>query len=101
MITANIAREMAFEKVNTTYKECFDEFMGAVSESIEKSAKKGHLDVHLTFDTLIDKYFKKIKSDNLNATLKEIIKEKFSKMGFEVVFVKHSYRPDTTLIISW
>ena len=101
MITANIAREMAFEKVNTTYEECFDEFMGAVSESIEESAKKGNLDVYLTFDTLIDKYFKKIKSDNLNATLKEIIKEKFSKMGFKVEFIKYNYRPDTTLIISW
>lgn len=101
MITANIAREMAFEKVNTTYEECFTNFMNAMSESIEESAKKGHLDVYLTFDTLIDKYFKKIKSDNLNATLKEIIKEKFSKMGFKVDFIKYNCRPDTTLIISW
>jgi hypothetical protein len=101
MITANIARKMAFEKVNTTYDECFNEFMNSITEHIEENAKKGQLDIHLSLDFIVKKYFKNVKSDNLNETLKEIIKERFTKLGFVVQYVRYSYSNDATLIISW
>ena len=46
-ITAKEAREMAFNKVKTTYDECLNRFMDAVFENIEKYAKEGKLDIYI------------------------------------------------------
>lgn len=100
-ITANMARKMAFYKVNTTYEECFDYFLNAIMKCIEEDARKGKLDIHLGFNSTVDKYFKDVKSNDLYDTLKEVIKEKLSNLGFKVSYLKYNYSPDTTLIISW
>ncbi len=101
MITANEARQIAFDKVNTTYEECFDNFMEAILECIEEDAKKGKLDIHLAYNYMVDKYFKNIKSDDLYKTLSEIVKERFAKLGFNVSFMTTNISRDITLTISW
>jgi hypothetical protein len=100
-ITAHMAREMAFKKVNTTYEECFDAFIGVVFKCVEEEAKKGRLSISLTFETLVDQYFKGVKSDCLCATLKEILKGMLSGYGFNVQYIRTNYSSYTTMEISW
>jgi hypothetical protein len=100
-ITADMAREMAFKKVNTTYEDCFNTFMEVVFKCVEKEAQKGQLSMSLTFETLVDQYFKGVKSDYLCATLKEILKETLSAYGFNVQYIRTNYSSYTTMEISW
>lgn len=101
IITANMARKMAFDKVNTTYEECLNNFMNSILNAIEKNAKEGKLELHLSFDEAVDTFFKSIKSDDMYKTLKEVIKEQLSKTGFNVSYIRYNTSPDTTLTISW
>ena len=100
-ITADMAREMAFNKVNTTYEDCFDTFIGAFFKYVEEEAKKGQLSISLTFESLVDQYFKGVKSDYLCATLKEILKKRLSDYGFDVQYIRTNYSSYTTMEISW
>ena len=100
-ITADMAREMAFKKVNTTYEDCFDEFMGAFFKYVEEEAQKGQLSISLTFESLVDQYFKGVKSDYLCATLKEVLKGRLSDYGFDVQYIRTNYSSYTTMEISW
>ena len=100
-ITAKEAREMAFNKVKTTYDDCLNRFMDAVFEHIEKSAKKGELDAYMSLDKAVDTYFKGIKSDGLLKTLKDVINERLSSYGFKVEYIRYNVSPETMLIINW
>ena len=100
-ITATEAREMAFNKVKTTYDDCLNRFMDAVFESIEKSAKKGKLDICISLDELVDTYFGGIKSDGLLTTLKDVINERLSSYGFKVEYVGYNISLGIMLIINW
>lgn len=100
-ITAEEARKMAFNKVETTYDDCLNHFMNAVFEHIEKSAKKGELDTYISLDKAIDTYFKGIKSDRLLTTLKEVINERLSNYGFKVEYVRYNCSPGIMLIVNW
>lgn len=100
-ITAKEAREMAFNKVKTTYDECLNRFMDAVFENIEKSAKEGKLDIYMSLDELVDTYFEGIKSDGLFTTLKDVINERLSSYGFKVEYVGYNVSPGTMLIVNW
>ena len=101
IITANMARKMAFNKVNTTYEECLANFMNEVLNAIEKKAKEGKLELNLPFDLIVDKFFKNVKSYDMCNALKGVIKERLSKTGFNVCYTRYSCSPDTTLTISW
>ena len=61
-ITAIEAREMAFNKVKTTYDDCLNRFMDAVFENIENSAKEGKLDIYMSLDKAVDIYFEGINN---------------------------------------
>lgn len=100
-MTAKIARKIAFNKVNTTYEECLANFMNSVLNAIKKEAKEGKLELCMPFDEAIDKHFKNIKSNYMCNTLKEVIKEQLSKMGFNVCYTRYSCSPNTTLTVSW
>ena len=100
-ITAKEAREMAFNKVKTTYDECLNRFMDAVFENIEKSAKEGKLDIYMSLDELVDTYFEVIKSDGLFTTLKDVISERLSSYGFKVEYMRYNVSPEIMLIVNW
>ena len=100
-ITAEKAREMAFNKIKTTYDDCLNRFMDAVFERIEKSAKEGKLDTCMSLDKLVDTYFEGIKSDGLFKTLKDVINERLSSYGFKVEYVGYNVSQGIMLIVNW
>lgn len=100
-ITAEEAREMAFNKIETTYDDCLNRFMDAVFENIEKSAKKGELDTYISLDKAVDTYFKGIKSDGLIKTLKDVINKRLSSYGFKVEYMRYNVSPEIMIIVNW
>jgi len=100
-ITAEEAREMAFNKIKTTYDDCLNRFMDAVFENIENSAKEGKLDIYMSLDKAVDIYFEGIKSDGLLNTLKGVINERLSSYGFKVEYMRYNHSPEIMLIINW
>lgn len=100
-ISAGMARHLAFNKVNTTYEDCLNNFMNAIAIKIEEYAKKGELEISADFNAMVDEFFKEVKSDDLCNTLKEVIKTKLSKLGYNVTYTNYSYSRDIILTIYW
>ena len=100
-ISADMARQLAFNKVNTTYEDCLNNFMNAIAIKIEEYAKKGELEICADFNAMVDEFFKDVKSDDLCNTLKEVINNRLSNLGYKVIYTRYNYSKDVILTISW
>ena len=96
-MTAQKARETAFNIVHTTYEEGLNNMIKFIDEMIETHAKKGELSISFELKELISNFIK-FSNHTIDDTVREYIKTQYEEKGFKVYDTKFSFSPTYTTI---